>query len=85
MRGLTEEVLKIKSVWVLTPCCDARLDGQKDRDRQSDVFFSGYLALNIKTPRAFETSVTTTLRKRLNATKVVLSENNLFPLKILFL
>jgi len=50
--------------------------------RQSDVFFSEYLALNIKTPRAFETSGTTTLRKRLNATKVELSENNLFPLNI---
>jgi hypothetical protein len=43
------------------------------------------MALNIKTPRAFQTSVTTTLRKWLNATKVELSENNLFPLKILFL
>lgn len=33
MCRLTEEWLKIESVWVLTPCCNARLDGPKDRDQ----------------------------------------------------
>jgi hypothetical protein len=33
LRGLTEEWLKIESVWVLTPCCDARLNGLKGREQ----------------------------------------------------
>jgi hypothetical protein len=72
MRVLTGAAEDLKSVWVLMPCCDAHLDGPKNRDQAVRLFFSGYLALNIKRPRAFENSGTTTLRNRLNATKVEL-------------